>query len=197
MTKGTGQEVDLWGRTKTTFTVTRVSVCWPGDLLGSVKRQSRAGRGCTGWKGRGQRSECAQWARTDEHNPQSFSEEELFKKKKKKPDCTEKYRFKCLTFLMRGSFSSFYLVHPLFIYLGSVLRCLELSRSRWRGGVLLRLGGGGGSERACWSCCASAWNDEHGVRTWIILLQPVMNTDCAADREALQSAAPQMKQLPF
>lgn len=75
-----------------------------------------------------------------EQGPRSTIQSPLQKKssKKKNPDYTEKYRFKCLTFLMRGSFSSFYLVHPLFIYLWSVLCCLELSR--WGG--LLRLEGG-------------------------------------------------------
>lgn len=78
-----------------------------------------------------------------EQGPRSTIHSPFQKKKslkKKNPDYTEKYRFKCLTFLMRGSFSSFYLVHPLFIYLRSVLRCLELSP--WRGSVLLRLEGG-------------------------------------------------------
>lgn len=133
------------------------------------------------------------WVRGDWGAPlrEFFSEEAVLKKTmiiQKNIDSNGSY-------FSWGSFSSTYLVHPLFLY----FPVLKLS---WKGfrSVLLRLEGRprcSGSERACWSCCASAWKDEHGVRTWIILLHPVMNTDCTPDREALQSAAPQMKQLPF
>lgn len=131
--KRTGQEMNLWGWTKTTFTATHVFVCWLGDLVGFLKRQQGGTR-----LHRLKKTGSEQWmcsVSKDRGAQSRVLYRRSLQKKKKNPDYTEKYRFKCLTFIMRGSFSSFYLVHPLFIYLWSVLCCLELSR--WGG--LLRL----------------------------------------------------------